>query len=99
MTPSECVSAVEYGADFVKIFPASNLGVDYLKAIKSPLSHIRFIPTGGITPENIPLFMSVGASAFGIGSNLINNKIVANGEFNLLRKNAQTFVNAVNEAE
>ena len=56
MTPTECQFAVECGADLVKLFPAGTLGISYFKAILAPLKHIGFVPTGGITPENLPEF-------------------------------------------
>ena len=40
LTPTEICQAHKYGADFVKLFPVSDLGVGYVKAVKAPLSHI-----------------------------------------------------------
>ena len=48
LTPSEIQAAHRYGADFVKMFPITNMGVEYVKAVKAPLSHIRLLAVGGI---------------------------------------------------
>ena len=53
LTPSEIKQAHIAGADFIKLFPISQLGADYLKAIKAPLSHIKFLAVGGIDTNNI----------------------------------------------
>lgn len=95
MTPTECVSAVNAGADLVKLFPAAQLGLDYFKAIRAPLKHIEFVPTGGITPENIGAYLKAGAKAFGIGSNLINSTRINAGDFDSLAENAAAFIKAV----
>ena len=70
-TPTEIFTAYEHGADLVKIFPAQT--PEYVKSILAPLNQIPVMPTGGIDLENIAAFKKAGASAFGIGSSLVNN--------------------------
>lgn len=94
MTPTECQFAVECGADLVKLFPAGSLGLGYFKAICAPLKHISFVPTGGITPENLPDFLRAGAVGAGIGSNLINARYCAEGRFDLIEQAARAFAEA-----
>lgn len=94
LTPTECQYAVECGADLVKLFPAGALGVSYFKAILAPLKHIGFVPTGGITPDNLPEFLSAGAVGAGIGSNLINTEYAREGRFDLIEEAARQFVQA-----
>ena len=48
LTPTEIQNAHRFGADFVKLFPISNLGPDYVKAVKAPLSNIKMLAVGGI---------------------------------------------------
>ena len=48
MTPSEILAAHAAGADLVKLFPAAALGPAYLKAVRSPISHVRIMAVGGI---------------------------------------------------
>lgn len=67
LTPSEAVTAHNVGADFVKLFPISQMGASYLKALRAPLSHIRFLAVGGVNEENLGEYMRNGALGVGIG--------------------------------
>ncbi len=58
MTPSEVLQALEYGYRSLKLFPANgNASVKMLKSLKGPFTGIRFCPTGGITPDNLSVFL------------------------------------------
>jgi 2-dehydro-3-deoxyphosphogluconate aldolase/(4S)-4-hydroxy-2-oxoglutarate aldolase len=70
-TPTEAQQAFVAGCKIVKLFPSEVVGPKYLKAIRAPLDDIKFIPTGGITPENVGDYIRAGASAVGLGSALI----------------------------
>ncbi|MDR3317994.1 MAG: bifunctional 4-hydroxy-2-oxoglutarate aldolase/2-dehydro-3-deoxy-phosphogluconate aldolase [Clostridiales bacterium] len=98
-TASECVTAKTAGADFVKLFPAGNGGAEYLKAIRAPLNHIKFLCVGGVTEDNIPAFLKAGAVGFGIGGNLVNKAWIDGGEFNKITELAKRYVNVVTEAK
>lgn len=80
-TPSEACDAVDFGADFVKLFPVTNMGSSYVKAIKAPLSHIKFLAVGGIDETNMQEYLDAGVSGFGIGSNITNKKMIDNNDF------------------
>ena len=70
-TASECYSAINSGADGLKFFPASLLGVENFKALKAVLpKDIPFYMVGGVEPENFSSWLSVGATGFGIGSSI-----------------------------
>src|ERR1700721_4102648 len=72
LTPSEIIAAVKAGADFVKIFPCTQLGgVDYLQALKAPFPHVSFIAAGGINQQKGGEYLAAGAVAVGIGADLI----------------------------
>jgi Entner-Doudoroff aldolase len=58
LTPTEAVMAYDAGADYVKLFPAGELGKDYIKALMSPLQHIPFIAVGGIEVLSEKYFMN-----------------------------------------
>lgn len=66
-TPTEAVRAVELGAALVKLFPADQLGPDYLRSVRAALPQIGFVPTGGITPDNLSDWFAAGAVAIGVG--------------------------------
>ena len=91
LTPTESVDAYEAGADFVKLFPITNLGSGYVKAMKAPLSHIRFLGVGGIDENNMEEYMKAGVCGFGIGSNIVNKKLIEAGDFKAITELARVF--------
>ncbi|BCJ87599.1 bifunctional 4-hydroxy-2-oxoglutarate aldolase/2-dehydro-3-deoxy-phosphogluconate aldolase [Effusibacillus dendaii] len=98
MTPTEMITAVEWGADFVKMFPAAGLGASYIKDVKAPFPHIQVIPTGGIDLRNIASFIEAGAAAVGIGGNLLDRQAIAQSDFEKLTETAKQYVAAVRNA-
>ncbi len=80
-TPTEILRAAENGADFVKVFPVKNLGVDYMKAISAPINHIPLLAVGGVNDENLTEFLNAGAVGVGIGSDLVNMKLIQENRF------------------
>ena len=57
LTPTEIVAAYDMGADIVKLFPAGELGLGYIKAVRGPLKHIPMSAVGGVKPENVKDFL------------------------------------------
>jgi 2-dehydro-3-deoxyphosphogluconate aldolase/(4S)-4-hydroxy-2-oxoglutarate aldolase len=94
-TPTEAVRAVEAGADVVKLFPASTLGPDHLRAIRGPLSQVPLLPTGGVTVENAGAFVRAGAVAVAAGSALVDPGRIERGEFDAIATRGRAFVDAV----
>lgn len=97
LTPTEIQMAHSYGADFVKLFPTSSLGPDYIKAVKAPLSHIKLTAVGGINEKNMSDYQNAGVSGFGVGSNIINQKMIAENDFNGICELAKKYANALKE--
>jgi 2-dehydro-3-deoxyphosphogluconate aldolase/(4S)-4-hydroxy-2-oxoglutarate aldolase len=95
LTPTEIVAAFQAGADAVKLFPAANLGPEYLKAVKAPLSHIPIIAVGGIDVKNCAAYMAAGAAGIGIGGSIANKQWMVNGQWDKISALAQEFVKAV----
>lgn len=95
LTPSEAEAANRAGADFVKLFPVTSMGVSYVKAIAAPLSHIKFLAVGGITPENIGEYLDIGVCGFGIGSNIINKEYIAEENYEKITASAKEYVMVV----
>lgn len=95
LSPTEILTAHQSGADFVKLFPAASMGVEYLKAIRAPISHIELLAVGGISEKNAQDFLSAGAVGLGVGGNLANREWIANGDFAKITKSAQSIVNAI----
>lgn len=99
LTPTEVVSAWQAGADMVKVFPCSALGgASYLKALKAPLPQIELIPTGGVSLKTAADFLKAGASALGVGNDLVDAAAMKAGNFAELTSRARAFVDAVRDA-
>jgi len=83
-TPSEIYKAYSLGASAVKVFPATQLGTQYIKDVLAPLDKVKLLPTGGVTKENIKSFFEVGSIGVGMGSSLLNKTYINTGDFNKL---------------
>lgn len=95
LTPSEIQSAHRYGADFVKMFPITNMGLDYVKAVKAPLSHIRLLAVGGIETDNMRDYLEAGVCGFGIGSSIVNKKTIEAGDYEAITALAEKFTKVI----
>jgi 2-dehydro-3-deoxyphosphogluconate aldolase/(4S)-4-hydroxy-2-oxoglutarate aldolase len=72
LTPSEVIAAWKAGGDFVKIFPCAQVGgPEYIRALKVPLPQVKLIATGGVNQQTAANFIIAGASAIGIGGELM----------------------------
>ena len=91
-TPTEILAAWEAGADMVKVFPASVGGPGLIKAIKAPLPQVELVPVGGVNLETTADFIRAGAAAVGVGSALIDNKLLESGDFATLTDRARRFI-------
>jgi len=91
LTPTEVVTAWQAGADMVKIFPANVVGPSYLKDLHGPLPQVKFMPTGGVNLDTAVEFLKCGASALGVGGDLINKKLMAEGNFAEITERARKF--------
>ncbi|OGO82086.1 MAG: hypothetical protein A2Y21_06650 [Clostridiales bacterium GWC2_40_7] len=94
-TPTNIVTAKEYGADFINIFPSITLGPDYFKQIKSPFSEQFFFAVGGINTENAAGFLKAGAGGIGIGNNLVNPRFIKEDNYNAIKEEAAKYVKIV----
>ncbi|MEP7235697.1 MAG: bifunctional 4-hydroxy-2-oxoglutarate aldolase/2-dehydro-3-deoxy-phosphogluconate aldolase [Ignavibacteriota bacterium] len=92
LTPTEIWEAHTNGADFIKVFPLTGLGPNYIKALRGPFPDIRFTPTNGVTVANIDEFFKAGVAAVGLSSALISNEDVANGRFDEVEQRAREAV-------
>lgn len=88
-TPTEIHHASDCGADIVKVFPADFLGMKYFKALLAPMPELKMMPTGGVTIENGGEWIEAGAVAVGVGSALLNNDLLARGDWAALQSAAQ----------
>lgn len=98
LTPTEVMAAWKAGADFVKIFPCSAVGGPaYLKALRAPFPHVRFIASGGVNQATVADYISAGAAAVGIGSDLIHNDAIRRRERDWIRELSRRYVNIIKQ--
>ncbi|MFO1496921.1 MAG: bifunctional 4-hydroxy-2-oxoglutarate aldolase/2-dehydro-3-deoxy-phosphogluconate aldolase [Verrucomicrobiota bacterium] len=97
-TPTEAQAASEAGSDFIKIFPADALGPAYIKAILAPLPHLRIIPTGIAKVEDVTAFVKAGCVAVGLGSLLVPQAALREGNWGEITRLARQFVDLVVKA-
>ncbi|HEY2823098.1 MAG TPA: bifunctional 4-hydroxy-2-oxoglutarate aldolase/2-dehydro-3-deoxy-phosphogluconate aldolase [Candidatus Acidoferrum sp.] len=98
LTPTEVIAAWEAGSDFVKVFPAGNVGgPKYIKALKGPLPDVPLIPTGGVNLQTASEFLEAGAAALGIGGELVHPGHLKSGNTEAIIGAAKKFVAIVKE--
>ena len=90
-TPTEAQTAYEAGADFVKLFPADQLGPTHVKSLLAPLPHLRIVPTGGVNLETAEDFLRAGCAALGVGSSLLSREILENEDWAALTRLASAY--------
>lgn len=91
-TPSEVAAAKKFGADILKLFPASTFGPAHLKALRDPFPGNFWCPTGGLSAETIGDWFAAGANIVGIGGPLIKGGVDA------IDGNVKAFLAAVAKA-
>jgi 2-dehydro-3-deoxyphosphogluconate aldolase/(4S)-4-hydroxy-2-oxoglutarate aldolase len=98
-TLSEMKTAVTLGADIVKLFPADVYGPAFIKAVLGPCSDLKIMPTGGVAPtkENLSTWFGAGAVCVGMGSQLFDKTLIAEGKFEELSNNISAALDIVNE--
>lgn len=97
LTPSEAQAAHRFGADFIKLFPITSFGTEYVKGVKAPLSHLKFLAVGGVSLDNMADYLKVGISGFGLGSNIIDKKAIEAEDYDKITKLAEMYVSKVKE--
>jgi 2-dehydro-3-deoxyphosphogluconate aldolase/(4S)-4-hydroxy-2-oxoglutarate aldolase len=91
-TPSEVAAAKKYGADILKLFPASTFGPGHLKALRDPFPGNFWCPTGGLSADSVGDWFAAGANLVGVGGPLIKGGIDA------IEGNVRAFLAAVAKA-
>ncbi|MFA7421173.1 MAG: bifunctional 4-hydroxy-2-oxoglutarate aldolase/2-dehydro-3-deoxy-phosphogluconate aldolase [Melioribacteraceae bacterium] len=97
-TPTEVLTAYEYGADVVKVFPADVLGMAFFKGILAPMPHLKLMPTGGVSLTNAGEWIKAGAVAVGIGSALLDKEAIDSENYSKLTENAKLITQSINNA-
>jgi len=96
MTVKEAIEALELGVEIVKVFPGNAFGPAIISSFKGPLPQANFMPTGGVSLDNIKDWIKAGAVAVGTGGDL--TKGAKTGDYKLVTETAAKFVEAVKKA-
>lgn len=97
-SPTEILHAFEYGASIVKVFPARQVGPSYFMDLKGPLPKITKMAVGGISLENANEFLKSDAHLLGIGSSLVDEKLVFSEDFAEIERRARAFTDIIKDS-
>jgi 2-dehydro-3-deoxyphosphogluconate aldolase / (4S)-4-hydroxy-2-oxoglutarate aldolase len=99
LTPTEVIAAWKSGADFVKIYPTAPVGGDlYIRSLKVPLPQVKLIAAGGVNQQNAARFIVSGASAIGVGVELLPKDAIQRRQDHRIHELARRFLGFVAEA-
>jgi 2-dehydro-3-deoxyphosphogluconate aldolase / (4S)-4-hydroxy-2-oxoglutarate aldolase len=99
LTPTEVTAAWQAGADFVKVFPCAQLGgASYIKALIAPFPEVSFVAAGGVNQQTAADFIIAGATAIGVGAELIPKKAVQQRDQRWIAELARRFLGIIHEA-
>jgi 2-dehydro-3-deoxyphosphogluconate aldolase/(4S)-4-hydroxy-2-oxoglutarate aldolase len=99
LTPTEITAALKAGVDFIKVFPCSQVGgASYIRAMKGPFPHASFVAAGGVTQQTAMDLIRSGATALGIGAELIPHEAVRRRRSEQIAELARRFLGIVREA-
>ena len=99
LTPTEVTTAWKAGSDFVKVFPCSQVGGDsYIRALKRPFPQVPLIAAGGVNQQTAANFILAGASAIGVGEELIPKDAIQFRQADRIHELARRFVSFVHNA-
>lgn len=99
LTPTEVITAWRAGSDFVKVFPCAQVGGDsYIKALKGPLPQVALVAAGGVNQQTAANFILAGATAIGVGAELIPTEAIERRQSARIKELAHRFVGFVKDA-
>lgn len=97
-TPTEVEMALEEGIEVVKFFPAEAAGgIAMIKAMSAPYGSVRFMPTGGITMENLADYLSYNKVLACGGSFMVSKKLIAENQFGKIEELTREAVSLLRE--
>ena len=95
LTPTEIKYAWDMGADFVKVFPANNMGVSYFKNIHAPLKQVKLLAVGGVNEKDAADYMAAGCAGVGVAGCLFKKDWINNGEWEKITEASKVLVQAL----
>ncbi|MEW6730442.1 MAG: bifunctional 4-hydroxy-2-oxoglutarate aldolase/2-dehydro-3-deoxy-phosphogluconate aldolase [Acidobacteriota bacterium] len=98
-TPTEIMSAWDFGVPLIKVFPVSAFGgPTYIRSLKDSMPEVRMMPVSGITISNIREFFRAGAFAVGVGGSLFKSGFVANDNYASIAEQARALIKTINDS-
>jgi len=98
LTPTEVIAAWKAGADFVKIFPCAPVGGhNYIRALKAPFPQVPLIASGGVNQQTALNFILAGATALGVGAELIPQEALEHRKEDQIFELARRFLSIVKD--
>ena len=94
-TPSEIIAAHNCGADFVKLFPMVSMDTGYIKAITAPINNVKLLAVGGVNSGNMHEYFRLGICGLGVGSDIVNKKLLEDKAYEEIKRNALKYTNAL----
>jgi 2-dehydro-3-deoxyphosphogluconate aldolase/(4S)-4-hydroxy-2-oxoglutarate aldolase len=92
------IAAWKGGADYVKIFPAAPVGGDlYIRSLKLPLPQVKLIAAGGVNQQTATGFIRAGASAIGVGVELLPHDAILRRQDHRIHELARRFLKFVKD--
>jgi 2-dehydro-3-deoxyphosphogluconate aldolase / (4S)-4-hydroxy-2-oxoglutarate aldolase len=88
LTPSEVASALRGGAEVLKLFPASTVGIKHMTGLFGPFPGLQMVPTGGIVVGGAGEWLAAGALAVGLGGDLLPKAMREAGDWDEISRNA-----------
>jgi 2-dehydro-3-deoxyphosphogluconate aldolase / (4S)-4-hydroxy-2-oxoglutarate aldolase len=98
LTPTEVMRGMRLGVDVMKLFPGSLGGPSYLRSLRGPFPDVPFMPTGGVSADNVGDWLAAGAIAVGTGSELASAGDISSGDFAGIREKGRRFLVAIRGA-
>lgn len=96
LTPTEVMTAIEAGAQLIKIFPCGSAGgPKHIKALRAPFPETRLIPTGGVNVTNAAEYFAAGSFALGVGADLVDLAAIRRNETAKIIDMAKALLDAV----
>lgn len=98
-TLTEIVTGHEAGADLTKIFPASVLGPEFVKAVRPVIPNIPLMPTGGVdtSESNLREWFKAGVHCVGMGSQLLDKQIIESGDWSALESKVKDAMHRISK--
>ena len=98
LTPTDVSVCVSYGFDVIKLFPAGDMPMSYVKSLKGPFDNTDYVAIGGVTPDNIDEFLKKGCIGVGLGSNMLPKEAVKSRDWEAGTEYVKALVAKVNAA-